>query len=61
MEVGDSFTVPLEGVQSVRGMDAAASKLLTAIWGFNKRRGGGYKFVVRTLREEGVARCWRTE
>lgn len=59
MEVGDSFAVPLEGESSSRGMDTAADKLRCAALNHGRRYGG--KFVVRTVREENVARCWRVE
>lgn len=58
MEVGDSFTVPLLGVMTSKG-DKAAARLSTAA-GFYARMNGG-RFVVRTDREAGEARCWRVE
>lgn len=57
MEVGDSFTVPLEGKQGARGLDRAAEKVRSAACNFSRRC--GWKFIIRTDRAAGLARCWR--
>jgi hypothetical protein len=58
MVVGDSFAVPLAG-EMRDGEDHAALKLRSAVTQHTRKYGG--KFTVRTDREAGVARCWRTE
>ena len=58
LEVGQSFTVPLEYDRyESSGNDKAYQKLLcaAAVW---KRR-NGRDFTSRIIREEGVVRCWR--
>lgn len=48
MEIGESFSLPLtDRITNLR----AAAKM------FGVRN--GKKFTVRTIRDEGVARCWR--
>ena len=59
MEVGDSFAVPMEGVMGNKGMDIAADRVRCAAC--NYARPNGVKFIVRTIREDGVVRCWRVE
>lgn len=59
MEVGDSFSIPLTGTMTGTGVDIATKRLRQAAANHARRVGG--KFHVRTVREEGVARCWRTE
>ena len=58
MEVGDSFAVPLSGEKTEKYDDRATSLLRGAALNYGRRT--GMEFVVRTVREEGVARCWRT-
>lgn len=57
MEVGDSFTVPLTGEQGICGSDIAAEKVRKAACNFGRRH--KWKFTIRTMRAEGVVRCWR--
>lgn len=52
MEVGDSFKVPYTKSQ--------ASHLSGAVGHFHRSH-PEYKFVIRTLREENIVRCWRTK
>ena len=59
MAVGDSFAVPLEGVNNTKGEDMAAVRLRSNAIRYARARGG--KFTVRTDREAGEARCWRVE
>lgn len=57
MSVGDSFSLPLSGDTDARGYDKMALRLSNAANGHRLRHGG--EFTVRTLRDEGVVRCWR--
>ena len=59
MAVGDSFAVPLEGVNNPKGEDMAAVRLRASAIRYARARGG--KFTVRTDRKAGEARCWRVE
>ena len=52
MEVGDSFKVPYE-----KNVGSAISGGA----GHFRRAHPEYKFVIRTLKEEGIVRCWRVE
>lgn len=59
MAVGDSFTMPLSGANTLRGEDHTAHRLRSSAMRYARLHGG--KFTVRTDREADVARCWRTE
>lgn len=59
LQVGDSFSVPLSGEMHPGGGDMTAHRVSQAAIRRSKCHGG--KFRVRTVREEGVARCWRIE
>jgi hypothetical protein len=59
MVVGDSFAVPLAGKDTLKSEDLAAVRLRASAIRYTRVHGG--KFTVRTDREAGVARCWRTE
>lgn len=59
MEVGDCLSLPLSGVKHVEGGDEVTAKLRQAALNYGRRH--GKKFVVRTVRPEGIARCWRVE
>ena len=63
MEKGDSFAVPLSGEITTAGKNAPYDKALvrvrSAASNFSRRR--GRKFTVRTLKDEGVVRCWRVK
>jgi len=59
LEVGDSFDVPLD--VNEEGLDGP--KLVKTIsgagCGYARYDGGGLKYTVRLIREEGVVRVWR--
>lgn len=56
--MGDSFTIPLKGeMYPAKGSDIAAYNLRCAACMYARRH--NMKFTVRTVRAEGVARCWR--
>lgn len=61
LKVGDSFAIPLGGDVLLTGnhgkKDRFLSTLRAAASQYSKRNGG--KFTVRTMRDEGVIRCWR--
>ncbi len=57
LEVGEHFDLPLSGEQSPHGGDKQAYKVSGAAVAHAKKY--GKKFVVRTLRPEGIVRCWR--
>ena len=59
MEVGDSFAVPLSGDKHLKGGDMTANRVGLAARRFGRLT--GRKFTIRTVREEGVVRCWRIE
>ena len=59
MEVGDSFTLPLAGTLTNKGSDTVTQRLRSATENHTKKY--GRKFMLRTLKDEGVVRCWRIE
>jgi hypothetical protein len=59
MAVGDSFDLPLAGYAAADGSDRVVSRVRSAAK--NYARVTGTEFRVRTIREEGVCRCWRSK
>jgi hypothetical protein len=64
LEVGDSFAVPL-GTERRGTNFLNAQRLTAAAVNYKQRHPGapgkpGWNFTVRTLKDEGVARIWRT-
>lgn len=57
MFVGDVFTLPLKGERGPDGSDEVVEKLRDAAGAYGRKN--GKKFLVRTDRKNGVARCWR--
>lgn len=57
MQIGESFSVPLSGEMHPNGGDMAYQRLKNAAVRRAKTHGGEYR--IRTLRGEGVVRCWR--
>jgi hypothetical protein len=60
MVVGDSFAVPLAGEGHAQERRPSRCQAARQRHPLHARVHGG-KFTVRTDREAGVARCWRTE
>jgi len=56
MEVGDSFKVPIGEEPAKR----IVGRIHTAVSRFTKDL-PSRKFIVRTLKAEGIIRCWRVE
>ena len=54
MEIGDSFALPLV---AEAGGSTATNRVNQAASQHSRRHGA--KFTVRTLRDEGIVRCWR--
>jgi hypothetical protein len=52
MEIGDSFKVPYTKSQASH---------LSGATGHFRRAHPEYKFIIRTLKAEGIVRCWRTK
>lgn len=62
MEVGDSFVVPLSGTTIKAGkIDAATHRVSVSAGYWVKKHSPGAKFTIRSLVDEGVARCWRVK
>ena len=59
MAVGDSFAVPLKGECSSQGHDKAMATVARCASSWSRRHDYVHKFSVRTVRDEGVVRCWR--
>ncbi|CAB4139101.1 Chromosomal replication initiator, DnaA C-terminal [uncultured Caudovirales phage] len=59
MFVGDVFTLPLKGERGTHGSDEVVDKLRDAAVAYGRKT--GKKFLVRTDRKNGVARCWRVK
>lgn len=57
LEVGDSFAVPLTDEFTSQGAPRATSRVAMAAAAVAKTH--GFKFTLRTLRDQGVVRCWR--
>lgn len=61
MKVGDSFALPLGGAIKFPGnngvKDITYSRLAGAAHGYGRKH--SRKFAVRTIKDEGVVRCWR--
>jgi len=58
MQVGESFAVPLIGEEYQSGKGDKATKMIAASVSRYSRI-HAVKFVVRTLKDEGVVRVWR--
>lgn len=63
MEVGDSFAIPVAGLVKYKGnngkKDLAYNRLSGSAHIHGRRN--GKKFTIRTLKDEGVVRCWRVK
>ena len=59
MQVGESFSLPLASEKHRKGMDRTVCVLRAAACSYGRKY--NMKFTVRTVRDEGVARCWRVE
>ena len=59
MHVGDSFSLPLANQKHKKGGDLTVCVLRAAACSYGRKY--NMKFTVRTVRDEGVARCWRVE
>lgn len=57
MEIGDSFSVPLE----MEGQIGYKSSSIGSAAGHFRRRFPKQRFLIRTLKAEGIIRCWRVE
>lgn len=60
MEVWDSFAIPIVEITDKGKLIHNSSSVSTAAGHFCRTH-KGYKFVVRTLREQEIIRCWRVE
>ena len=58
MNVGDSFAIPLTGRLMPNGRDRVVNTLAASAVRYAKKA-TGKKFTIRTIKDEGVARCWR--
>ena len=64
LDVGDSFSIPLLGSErkcrnNGGSQDRAPMNLASAISNYYKTHKDGKKFTIRTIKDEGVVRCWR--
>ena len=57
LAVGDTLDVPLAGYRCSDGCDMAVKRLRRCADQYAEKYGG--KFIVRTIRAEGVGRCTR--
>lgn len=57
MNVGDCFDVPVEDVEAKGRL--MASNMRSVAGNHARRCGGGLKYAVRLMKQEGVVRVWR--